>query len=68
MTHKVIFDGFDTLEQAEEFSNWYAGSGEQDSEVWLQEHTDLEGAVASAMLSYKDVVTVYLDLYYKENE
>lgn len=38
---KVVFDGFETEEQAEAFADWYEGSGEQDSEMWVQEHSDL---------------------------
>jgi hypothetical protein len=34
---KVVFDGFETEEQAKAFADWYEGSGEQDSECWLQE-------------------------------
>ena len=38
---KVVFDGFETEEQAKAFASWYSGSGEQDSECWLEEHSDL---------------------------
>ena len=40
----VIFDGFETEEQAKAFAQWYEGQGEQESGVWLEEHTDLSYA------------------------
>ena len=33
---KVVFDGFETEEQAQAFASWYEGSGEQDSGYWLE--------------------------------
>jgi hypothetical protein len=38
---KVVFDGFETEEQAKAFASWYEGSGEQDASYWLEEHSDL---------------------------
>ena len=38
---KVVFDGFETEEQAKAFADWYEGSGEQSSEIWLEENSDL---------------------------
>ena len=35
--HAVLVKGFKTQEQAEAFIKWYAGSGEQDSEIWFEE-------------------------------
>jgi len=32
---KVVFDGFETEEQAKAFADWYEGSGEQDAGTWL---------------------------------
>jgi hypothetical protein len=33
---KVIFEGFETEEQAKTFADWYEGQGEQDSAMWLE--------------------------------
>ena len=33
---KVIFEGFETEEQAKTFADWYQGQGEQDSAMWLE--------------------------------
>ena len=33
---KVVFDGFETEEQAKTFASWYEGSGEQDSALWME--------------------------------
>lgn len=41
---KVIFEGFETEQQALAFARWYEGSGEQDSGIWLEEHSDASGA------------------------
>jgi hypothetical protein len=38
---KVVFDGFETEEQAKAFADWYEGSGEQDSSNWLEVRSDL---------------------------
>lgn len=38
---KVVFDGFETEEQAKAFASWYEGSGEQDSAYWLEDNSDL---------------------------
>jgi hypothetical protein len=35
----VEITGFKSVEDAEEFINWYQGAGEQDSEIWQQEHS-----------------------------
>lgn len=32
---KVVFDGFETEEQAIEFADWFEGQGEQDASNWL---------------------------------
>lgn len=42
--YQVTFKGFKTSKQAEEFAMWYAGSGEQDVCLWLEEHTDITSA------------------------
>lgn len=34
---KVIIEGFDNIEDAQIFVDWYSGSGEQDSELWFEE-------------------------------
>lgn len=41
---KVVFDGFETEEQAKSFAKWYEGQGEQDSEYWLSASSDLQCA------------------------
>jgi len=33
---KVVFDGFETEEQAKAFASWFEGSGEQDAGNWLE--------------------------------
>jgi hypothetical protein len=39
--HVVVFDGFDTPEQARHFAGWYSGCGEQQSDIWMEEHAGL---------------------------
>jgi len=63
--YKVIFEGFDTLKQASAFADWYAGSGEQYSECWLEEHTDLSFAYVYDVTYSGNNVTVELDIAYK---
>lgn len=40
--YKVVFDGFETEEQAEIFADWYEGQGEQDINSWLESSRDLK--------------------------
>jgi len=37
MSYSVTIEGFSTKAEAEEFINWYSGSGEQDAENWFSE-------------------------------
>lgn len=74
--HKVVFDGFETLEQAKAFADWYSGSGEQCSGDWLDVNTeDINGAYVDfnkvvENKGYKvdenNNVIVPLKLYHKE--
>lgn len=34
--YKVTFEGFRTLEEAKEFSNWFEGQGESDAAYWFE--------------------------------
>ena len=70
MSIKAVFDGFDTIEQAKAFIDWYSNSGEQDVGVYLEECTDLDGAnVVGYPYTYtEDSVTCNLELYYKEDD
>lgn len=36
LSYKLVIDGFQTKEQAEEFLSWYCGQGEQDATVWFE--------------------------------
>jgi len=66
----VVFEGFDTLEQADAFVDWYCDGGEQDSALWLFEATDLECAIVDVTLPtrYEDNNAICpLKLRYKEN-
>ena len=67
MKYNVIFSGFDTMQQAEEFAAWYAGSGEQDT-AWLEEYTELSGAFVSDITTHNGNVLVNLDIAYKADE
>lgn len=72
MSIKAVFNGFDTIEQAKAFLDWYSNSGEQDVGVYLEECTDLNGANVKNNVHYpytytEDSVTCNLELYYKEN-
>jgi hypothetical protein len=72
MTIKAVFDGFDTIEQAKAFIDWYSLSGEQHVDVYLEEWTDLTAANVKNNVNYpytytEDKVTCNLELYYKEN-
>lgn len=66
-TFKVIFDGFETEEQAQSFVDWYEGSGEQDSAIWLEEHSDLSGAYVDleSVSKGKNEIVVPLRLFKK---
>ena len=46
MSYKVIFDGFDTLEDARAFADWYSGQGEQDLCEYIECATN--GKITSA--------------------
>lgn len=48
---QVTFKGFRTAKQAQVFAEWYSGSGEQESAVWLEEHSDIDSAYARGMKS-----------------
>jgi len=65
---RVVLDGFDTKEQAQAFINWYGGSGEQDSECWLQEHSDLSCANINYLAPIKtegNDIIAQLKIFYK---
>lgn len=74
--YKVVFDGFETLEQAKAFADWYCGSGEQDSGDSLDVNTeDINGAYVDCSKvaenkGYKvdenNNLIVPLKLYHKE--
>lgn len=62
----VIFKGFETIEQAQEFAEWYSGSGEQESGAWLEESTDIQSAyVENITTNPEGNVEVELKLYKK---
>jgi hypothetical protein len=66
----VVFEGFDTLEQADAFVDWYEGAGEQYSDLWLSEATDLDAALVNVHLptKYQDNnVICPLKMYYKKD-
>ena len=60
---KVIFDGFETIEQARTFAEWYSGSGEQDSCIWLEENCDLKAANVNTITIEEESVIIDLKLY-----
>lgn len=69
MSLKVVFDGFDTIEQAQAFISWYGCTGEQDSSAYLEDTTDLDVAYLNVNRPYEyteDSITCYLELFYKE--
>lgn len=69
MSIKVVFDEFDTIEQAKEFINQYEGGGEQDASTWLEDVSDLDAAYVDVRKLYEyteDSITCYLELFYKE--
>jgi uncharacterized protein YodC (DUF2158 family) len=35
---KVIVSGFNTIEEAQVFCDWYEGQGEQDASYWFEEN------------------------------
>ena len=73
MTIKAIFDGFDTIEQAKAFIDWYIEYGEQSIGLYLEEATDLslvniKNIYVNLDSSYtytEDSVTCNLELYCK---
>jgi hypothetical protein len=55
---KVEVVGFNSREEAEEFSEWYSGQGEQDFSFWLENaEIDLEGANTKS-IEPKDLYTI----------
>lgn len=51
---KVEISGFKSEEEAKEFIVWYQESGEQDSDVWREEHApDANWNVENDGLSFK---------------
>lgn len=48
---KVVITGFSSLKEAEEFVNWYAGQGEQDSSVWFECRKE-EGLIKPSVMNY----------------
>lgn len=71
MSIKVVFDGFDTIEQAKQFIDWYEGGGEQDASTWLEDESDLDAAYVDLSKPYlytEDSITCYLKLFYKEKD
>lgn len=63
--YTVTFKGFERLEQAKAFADWYAGSGEQDSAAWLEECTDMQFANAEKITTTDEGVEVDLKLFKK---
>lgn len=69
MSIKVIFDGFDTIGQAQAFISWYGCTGEQDSSAYLEDTTNLDVAYLNVDKPYEyteDSITCYMELIYKE--
>ena len=66
---KVIFDGFDTPQQADAFISWYIAHGDTKSADWLGKNTDL--AYAEGKLKTGDAtkgeMTLHLKLTYKKD-
>jgi len=64
---KVIFDGFETLEQAQAFANWYIHSGEQDSSLYMEESSDIEFVGVSNSFADEETreITLPVNLYKK---
>ena len=42
--YSVTIEGFSSKAEAEEFINWYSGSGESDSNIWFEER-QMEGLI-----------------------
>ncbi len=67
----VTFTGFDTMEQATAFYDWYSGQGEQDASIWLVEASDLRYANIDSSKPEKITqanIECYVRLTYKEEE
>ncbi len=65
---RVIFDGFETEAQALEFAVWYSEAGEQNSDIWLEEHTDIKYALVedyTDKANENNEIIVNLKLYKK---
>lgn len=64
---KVVFEGFQNEQQAREFAQWYSGSGEQDSGIWLEEHSDVTGAYVEKInkVNENNEIIVPLKIYKK---
>lgn len=61
----VTFKGFETLEQAKVFADWYEGQGEQQSDCWLEEHSDINFACVENVTIEDTNIVVDLKLYKK---
>jgi len=48
MAYSVKFTGFETEHQAKTFADWYSGQGEQQSGIWLEEHSDIIYAITES--------------------
>lgn len=47
--YSVIFNGFRTQEQADAFAAWYSGSGEQEAQIWMEEHAGVSSCDAESI-------------------
>lgn len=64
---QVVFNGFKTMEQAKSFASWYQGSGEQSSEPWLEEHSDISAAHVDGKI-HEETNKVIIELKLYPNE
>lgn len=67
--YSVTFDDFDSKEQAKVFIDWYDEQGCQNSDMWLEEWSDLSAAYINSEQFKNEFIrnniTVPLKLYYK---
>lgn len=54
---KVVVDGFKTIEEANEFCEWYSGQGEQDAAIWFDCRKS-EGIIACDTMDCSDIQKV----------
>lgn len=49
MNYTLQIDGFNDINEVQEFINWYEGQGEQDAAIWFEERKN-EGKIGTRFM------------------